>query len=78
MKTVIKGILLILLVTIGCIALTLYALAAYQNYTMLDAQWDKQNECIANYIQMGIERADITREGDTCSIVTHHSDPKNH
>ena len=77
MRTIVNAILITTLVTIGCIVIVLYALSAHKNYTMMDAQWGLQNECIAHYIQMGIERADITRNGDTCSITTYHSDPDN-
>jgi len=77
MRTIINAILLTIIVTIASIALSLYALSAYQNYTLLDAQWDAQNDCIAHFIQMGVERVDIIREGYTCTLRTYHSDPDN-
>jgi len=77
MRTIVNAVLLTFLVTIGSIAVTLYALAAYKNYTLLDAQWDAQNACISHFIQIGIERSDITRDGYTCTIETYHSFPAN-
>ena len=77
MRAIVNAVLLTFLVTIGSIAVTLYALAAYENYTILDAQWDAQNDCIAHFIQMGIERADITRDEFTCTIETYHSNLDN-
>ena len=77
MRTIVNAILLTIIVTIVAVALTLYTMSAYHNYTLLDAQWDAQNSCIAHFIQMGIERADIARDGFTCTIETYHSDPDN-
>jgi len=77
MRTIVNAILLTIIVTIVAVALTLYTMSAYHNYTLLDAQWDAQNDCIAHFIQMGIERADITRDGFTCNIETYHSNPDN-
>ena len=77
MRTIINAILLTIIVTIAAGSLTMYGLAAYHNYTLLDAQWDAQNECIAHLIRQGIERSDITREGYSCTIGTYHSDPDN-
>ena len=77
MRTIINSILLTIIVVIASIALSLYALSAYQQYTLVDAQWDSQNDCIARFIQMGIERSDIYRDGYTCSLKTYHSDPDN-
>ena len=77
MRTIVNAVLLTLVVTIVAGSLTLYALSAYKNYTLLDAQWDAQNACISHFIQMGIERSDITRDGYTCTIETYHSFPAN-
>jgi len=77
MRTIINAMLLTLIVTIAAGSITMYGLSAYHNYTLVDAQWDSQNDCIARFIQMGIERSDIYRDGYTCSLKTYHSDPDN-
>jgi len=77
MRTIVNAVLLTVIVTIASASLVMYALAAHHNYKLLDAQWDAQNSCIAHFIQMGIERADITRDGYTCTIKTYHSFPDN-
>ena len=77
MRTIVNAILITIIVTIAAGSLAMFGLSAHQNYTMVDAQWDSQNACIARFIQMGIERSDIYRDGYTCSLKTYHSDPDN-
>lgn len=56
------------------VLITLFIMAAYGTsiaYTVFSeeqATWHQENKCIAGYIKLGIERANIVRDAGSCKV----------
>ena len=60
-----KSLLTITLVVAGMAASSMYLAVAYNESK---ATYDQSNVCIAKLVAQGVERADISRLGNTCFV----------
>ena len=57
-------------IALGCIAvIAVCLLLLVKQYDAYKIVWDKQNECIADTVRMGVERKHIARKNNSCIIL---------
>ena len=62
-------------IALGCIAvIAVCLLLLVKQYDAYKIVWDKQNECIADTVRMGVERKHIARKNNSCIILGETND----